>query len=106
MRCAASPFAIALLFDISSSVSQKGFFQFQQQAAAAFLKQVMKPADRAAIFTIATEDIAAALARFERARPHMSTTPALDPASVELELVTAVTGVVTPATAPAATMEG
>jgi VWFA-related protein len=47
------PLAIALLFDISSSVSQKGFFQFQQQAAAAFLKQVMKPADRAAIFTIA-----------------------------------------------------
>jgi Ca-activated chloride channel homolog len=48
------PLAIALLFDISSSVSQKGFFAFQQQAAAAFLKQVMKPADRAAIFTIAT----------------------------------------------------
>ena len=47
------PLAIALLFDISSSVSQKGFFQFQQQAAAAFLRQVMKPADRAAIFTIA-----------------------------------------------------
>lgn len=49
------PLAIALLFDISSSVSQKGFFQFQQNAAAAFLKQVMKPADRAAIFTIATQ---------------------------------------------------
>ena len=48
------PLAIALLFDISSSVSQKGFFQFQQQAAAAFLKQVMKPNDRAAIFTIAS----------------------------------------------------
>ncbi|HEU4769555.1 MAG TPA: VWA domain-containing protein, partial [Pyrinomonadaceae bacterium] len=49
------PLAIALLFDISSSVSQKGFFAFQQQAAAAFLKQVMKPNDRAAIFTIASE---------------------------------------------------
>ena len=49
------PLAIALLFDISSSVSQKGFFQFQQNAAAAFLKTVMKPADRAAIFTIATQ---------------------------------------------------
>lgn len=48
------PLAIALLFDISSSVSQKGFFAFQQQAAAAFLKQVMKPTDKAAIFTIAT----------------------------------------------------
>jgi len=49
------PLAIALLFDISSSVSQKGFFQFQQNAAAAFLKQVMKPNDRAAIFTIASQ---------------------------------------------------
>src|SRR5688572_11212523 len=49
------PLAIALLFDISSSVSQKGFFQFQQNAAAAFLKQVMKPNDRAAVFTIATQ---------------------------------------------------
>ena len=49
------PLAIALLFDISSSVSQKGFFAFQQQAAAAFLKQVMKPTDKAAIFTIASQ---------------------------------------------------
>jgi len=49
------PLDIALLFDISSSVSQKGFFQFQQAAAAAFLKQVMKPVDRAAVFTIAEE---------------------------------------------------
>lgn len=49
------PLAIALLFDISSSVSQKGFFAFQQRAAAAFLKQVMKPADQAAIFTIASQ---------------------------------------------------
>jgi Ca-activated chloride channel family protein len=38
------PLAIALLFDISSSTSQK--------AAATFLKLVMKPADKAAIFTI------------------------------------------------------
>lgn len=49
------PLAIALLFDISSSVSQKGFFAFQQNAAAAFLKQVMKPNDKAAIFTIASQ---------------------------------------------------
>jgi VWFA-related protein len=49
------PLAIALLFDISSSVSQKAVFQFQQNAAAAFLKTVMKPADRAAVFTIATQ---------------------------------------------------
>ena len=47
------PLAIAILFDISSSVSQKGFFVFQQNAAAAFLRQVMKPIDKAAVFTIA-----------------------------------------------------
>jgi len=46
------PLDIALLFDVSSSVSQKDFFGFQQNAAATFLKQVMKPADKAAIFTI------------------------------------------------------
>jgi Ca-activated chloride channel family protein len=46
------PLAIALLFDVSSSVSQKGFFVSQQNAAASFLKLVMKPADKAAIFTI------------------------------------------------------
>jgi len=49
------PLDIALLFDISSSVSQKGFFQFQQAAAASFLKQVLKSGDRAAVFTIADE---------------------------------------------------
>jgi Ca-activated chloride channel family protein len=43
------------LFDVSSSVSQKGFFAFQQRAAASFLKQVLKPADRAAVFTISGE---------------------------------------------------
>jgi VWFA-related protein len=47
------PLAIALLFDISSSVGGKGFFASQQNAAAAFLKLVMKPSDKAAIFTIA-----------------------------------------------------
>jgi Ca-activated chloride channel homolog len=46
------PLDIAILFDVSSSVSQKGFFSFQQQAAASFLKQVLKPVDRAAVFTI------------------------------------------------------
>ena len=49
------PLEIVLLFDISSSVSQKGFFAFQQQAAASFLRQVLKPVDRAAVFTIADE---------------------------------------------------
>ena len=46
------PLAIALLFDVSSSTGQKGFFESQQKAAAAFLKTVMKPVDKAAIFTI------------------------------------------------------
>jgi Ca-activated chloride channel family protein len=49
------PLDIAILFDISSSVSQKDFFAFQQEAAAAFLRLVMKPVDKASIFTIAGE---------------------------------------------------
>src|ERR1700716_3827915 len=49
------PLDIAILFDVSSSVSQKGFFAFQQQAAASFLKQVLKPVDRAAVFTIGSQ---------------------------------------------------
>jgi Ca-activated chloride channel family protein len=51
------PLDIAILFDVSSSVSQKGFFAFQQDSAAAFLKQVMKPVDKAAIFTITAKPI-------------------------------------------------
>jgi VWFA-related protein len=46
------PLAIALLFDVSSSVGGKGFFNSQKNAAATFLKLVMKPADKAAIFSI------------------------------------------------------
>jgi VWFA-related protein len=46
------PLAIALLFDVSSSVGKKGFFVSQQNAAATFLRLVMKPNDRAAIFAI------------------------------------------------------
>lgn len=49
------PLAIALLFDISSSVSAPGFFKSQKSAAATFLKLVMKPADKAAILTITGE---------------------------------------------------
>lgn len=47
------PLDIVILFDASSSVTQKNFFTFQQQAAVRFLKQVMKPVDRAAVFVIA-----------------------------------------------------
>lgn len=70
------PLAIALLFDVSSSVSQKGFFAFQQNAAAAFLKQVMKPVDKAAIFTIAAQpSLVQPLASAEVAAAKMLTIP-------------------------------
>ena len=51
------PLDIAILFDVSSSVSEKGFFSFQQKAAASFLKQVLKPVDRAAVFTISDDTV-------------------------------------------------
>ncbi len=71
------PLDIALLFDVSSSVSQKGFFAFQQDSAAAFLKQVMKPADKASIFTItAKPTLIQPLASAETAAAKMLTIPA------------------------------
>jgi len=71
------PLAIALLFDISSSTSQKGFFSSQQNAAAAFLKLVMKPADKAAIFTItAKATMVQPLASAETSAAKMLTIPA------------------------------
>ncbi|HEY9401090.1 MAG TPA: VWA domain-containing protein [Pyrinomonadaceae bacterium] len=44
------PLDIAILFDVSSSIG--GRFAFEQEAAARFLKQVLKPVDRAAVFAI------------------------------------------------------
>src|SRR5262249_48737587 len=41
---------LTLLFDVSGSVYER--FQFQQQAASRFLKEVLKPNDAASIFTI------------------------------------------------------
>jgi Ca-activated chloride channel family protein len=71
------PLAIALLFDVSSSVSQKGFFISQQNAAAAFLKLVMKPADKAAIFTITDKaTMIQPLASAETSATKMLTIPA------------------------------
>jgi Ca-activated chloride channel homolog len=71
------PLDIAVLFDISSSVSEKGFFQFQQKAAASFLKQVLKPVDRAAIFTIADQpQLVEPLASAETAAAKFLTIPA------------------------------
>jgi len=71
------PLAIALLFDVSSSVSQKGFFQSQQNAAAAFLRLVMKPSDKAAIFTITDKPtVVQPLASAETSAAKMQTIPA------------------------------
>jgi Ca-activated chloride channel family protein len=71
------PLAIALLFDVSSSVSQKGFFVSQQNAAAAFLKLVMKPVDKAAIFTITDKPtMIQPLASSETSAAKMLTIPA------------------------------
>ena len=71
------PLDIALLFDVSSSVSQKGFFIFQQEAAASFLKQVLKPVDRAAVFTIADQPrLIQPLASAETAAAKLLTIPA------------------------------
>ena len=71
------PLAIALLFDISSSTSQKGFFASQQNAAAAFLRLVMKPKDRAAIFTITGQaTMVQPLASAETSAAKMASIPA------------------------------
>src|SRR5580765_223738 len=44
------PLDIALLVDVSGSVVAR--FDFEQQAAASFIKQVLKPDDRATVFAI------------------------------------------------------
>lgn len=45
-----TPVELALVFDVSGSVYER--FKFQQDAAARFLKQVLKPKDSASIFSI------------------------------------------------------
>ena len=44
------PLEIALLLDVSGSVNER--FNFEKEAAARFLKQVLKPEDRAVVFAI------------------------------------------------------
>lgn len=44
------PLDIAILFDLTSSVSNR--FEFEKQTAASFLKAVLKPGDRASVFAI------------------------------------------------------
>lgn len=54
------PLDIVILFDVSSSVTARDFFTRQQEAAARFLRLVMKPVDRAAVVTIADKPALAA----------------------------------------------
>jgi VWFA-related protein len=49
------PLEIALLFDVSASTD--AMFQFQQETAAKFLQEVMRPSDRATVFTIGERPI-------------------------------------------------
>lgn len=48
------PLEIALLFDISASTDS--MFKFEQETAAQFLKDVMRPDDRATIITVGAEE--------------------------------------------------
>ncbi|MGI8555183.1 MAG: VWA domain-containing protein, partial [Pyrinomonadaceae bacterium] len=49
------PLEIALLFDVSASTD--AMFSFEQETAAKFLQDVMRPEDRAAIFTIGEKSV-------------------------------------------------
>ena len=49
------PLEIALLFDVSASTD--AMFRFEQETAAKFLKEVMRPDDRAVIYTIGQKPI-------------------------------------------------
>src|SRR5204863_1357953 len=51
----AVPLEIALLFDVSASTD--AMFRFEQDTAAKFLKEVMRPDDRAVIYTIGQKPI-------------------------------------------------
>jgi Ca-activated chloride channel homolog len=52
------PLEIAVLFDVSGSTDP--MYQFEQQTAAQFLKEVMKPGDRASVITIGEKPFVAA----------------------------------------------
>jgi VWFA-related protein len=49
------PLEIALLFDVSASTD--AMFRFQQETAAQFLRDVMRPDDRATIFTVGASPV-------------------------------------------------
>lgn len=76
------PLDIVILFDISSSVTARDFFARQQEAAARFLRLVMKPVDRAAVVTIADKPLLAApLAPAEAAASALLRIPAASKAT-------------------------
>ncbi len=49
------PLEIALLFDVSASTD--AMFRFQQETAAKFLKEVLRPEDRAIVFTVGQKPV-------------------------------------------------
>src|SRR5947207_384881 len=49
------PLEIALLFDVSASTD--AMFKFEQDTAAKFLQEVLKPKDRATIFTVGASPV-------------------------------------------------
>ena len=76
----AVPLDIALVFDVSSSTIKN--FDFMKQAAAGFLKGVMKPSDRAAVFTIGERStLVQPLASADDAARRLTTIPAADKAT-------------------------
>ncbi len=69
------PLEIALLFDVSASTDS--MFRFQQETAAKFLRDVLRPDDRATIFTIGQKGV---LVRArETAEAAMETIRAIEP---------------------------
>jgi Ca-activated chloride channel family protein len=69
------PLDIALVFDVSSSTVKN--FDFMKQAAAGFLREVMKPSDRAAVFTIGERpSLVQGLSTSEEAARKLTTVPA------------------------------
>lgn len=71
------PLDIAVVFDVSSSTFKN--FDFMKHAAAGFLREVMKPADRAAVFTIAEKPrLVQALASADEATGKVAGVPAAD----------------------------
>ena len=71
------PLDIAIVFDVSSSVTKN--FEFEKKSAAGFLKQVLKPIDRAAVFSITEKPrLEQPLAPAESATAKLLTIPAAD----------------------------